>query len=389
MSMSGIASMLAQTGANIGQQIGAPVAGLGQGLGGMLQGRAERQRQQETAEEVQRLIQQNANNPAQLNALGQKYASEGSNDMAKLFFDAAKTATGKVTGRGKGELMALANNPEFNVFDQKQQSGYLRMAEAFNVSREEAMDIALKARERREGTGKVSSSRSAGQYKDSKGNYYELSIVRTDQGEQSRWMPISTGAPATPQGKVTPVGGAFKESAAERVGRDVETAGGETEAQEFAKLRIEAVDSLPQIEGTIQSTEKSLEILETIKTGGWSTAAVRAASRFLGVTPKSEAEFNLLAGQQVLDGLSAFEGAISEGERNYLESLYQDLKESKGANRGILELMLDKANRALRDAETRANSSTFQEYLDNRQDYRAPLEKPNQRVNYTDLQRGA
>ena len=111
MSMSGIASMLAQTGANVGQRIGAPVAGLGQGLGGMLQGRAERQRQQETAQEVQRLLQQNANNPAQLNSLGQKYASEGNDEMAKLFFNAAKTATAKETAgqqRGvQGGLMAI------------------------------------------------------------------------------------------------------------------------------------------------------------------------------------------------------------------------------------------------------------------------------------------
>ena len=111
MSMSGIASMLAQTGANVGQRIGAPVAGLGQGLGGMLQGRAERQRQQETAQEVQQLLQQNANNPAQLNSLGQRYASEGNNEMAKLFFDAAKTATAQETAgqqRGvQGGLMAI------------------------------------------------------------------------------------------------------------------------------------------------------------------------------------------------------------------------------------------------------------------------------------------
>jgi len=387
MSMSGIASMLAQTGANVGQRIGAPVAGLGQGLGGMLQGRAERQRQQETAQEVQRLLQQNANNPAQLNSLGQKYASEGNDEMAKLFFDSAKAATGKVTGRGKGELMALANNPKFNVFDQKQQSGYLGMAEAFDVSREEAMEIALEARERREGTGKVSSSRGAGTYKDEKGNYYELGIVRTDAGERKQWTPVSPGAPATPSGKLTPVGGAFKESAEEKASRDVDTAGGETEAQEFAKLRIEAVNSLPQIEKSISDAEQSLEILETIRTGGWSTAAVRAAYRFLGVEPQSEAEFNLLAGQQVLAGLNAFEGAISEGERNYLESLYQDLERSNGANKGILMLMLDTAKRTLRDSKTRANSDTFEEYLQNRESFDAPLGEPVKRVNFSDLSR--
>jgi hypothetical protein len=202
-------------------------------------------------------------------------------------------------------------------------------------------------------------------------------------------MPISTGAPATPQGKVTPVGGAYKESAAEKTERDVDTAGGTTEAEQYAELRIEAVGSLPEIESTILSTERSLQVLDTIKTGGWSTAAVRAASSFLGVEPKSEAQFNLLAGQQVLNGLSNFEGAISEGERNYLQSLYQDLKRSEGANRGILELMLDTANRSLRDAETRANSGTFQEYMENRQSFDEPLAEPNKRVNFNDLKRGS
>jgi len=109
--MSGIASMLAQTGANIGQQIGAPVAGVGQNIGGMLAGRADRKRQQATAQEVQQLLQQNANNPAQLNSLGQKYAAEGNNDMAKLFFDAAKAATTKEAAGQKrgvqGGLMAI------------------------------------------------------------------------------------------------------------------------------------------------------------------------------------------------------------------------------------------------------------------------------------------
>ncbi len=101
--MSQIASMLAQSGANIGQQIGAPVASFGQGLGGMLTARKEKQEQQAIAQEVQSMLKKHANNPAQLNALGQKYASEGNNEMAKLFFDAAKTATGKIdAGKAQG-----------------------------------------------------------------------------------------------------------------------------------------------------------------------------------------------------------------------------------------------------------------------------------------------
>ena len=109
--MSGIAGMMAESGANIGRQIGAPIAGVGQNIGGMLVGRADRKRQKATAQEVQQLLQQNANNPAQLNSLGQKYASEGNNDMAKLFYDAAKASTAKEAAgqqRGlQGGLMAI------------------------------------------------------------------------------------------------------------------------------------------------------------------------------------------------------------------------------------------------------------------------------------------
>jgi hypothetical protein len=391
-----IAGMLADSGASIGSTIGGGIAGLGKAAGGMLQSRADAKNKAEQQSAIEKELQQYANDPAQLNAMGQKYQSQGRADVAKAFYEAAKQASAKVdkktaatTGRGKGELMALANNPKFDITNQKMQSGYFGMADSFGVSREEAMQIAIDAKKGRDGTGKVTSSRGAGTYRDEDGNLYELGIVRTDAGERKNWTPISPGAPATPSGKLTAVGGSYKESAAEKTERDVDTAGGTTEAEQYAELRIEAVDSLPEIESTILSTERSLQVLDTIRTGGWSTAAVRAASRFLGVEPKSEAEFNLLAGQQVLAGLSNFEGAISEGERNYLQSLYQDLTRSNGANRGILELMLDTANRALRDAETRANSGTFQEYMENREDYRAPMGQRPRTVNFNDLPRGS
>lgn len=109
--LSGIASMLAQSGANIGQQIGAPVAAFGQGIGGMLTARQEKQKQQAVAQEAQNMLQKYANNPAQLNAMGQKYATEGNDPLAKVFFDAAKAAVQKETAgqqRGvQGGLMAI------------------------------------------------------------------------------------------------------------------------------------------------------------------------------------------------------------------------------------------------------------------------------------------
>jgi len=113
-----IGGMLARSGQAQGQQIASGFQQLGQGLGGLFSGaaktvgsRRERKEREATAQEVQKLLQQNANSPAQLNALGQKYASEGNNEMAKLFFDAAKTATATETAgqqRGvQGGLMAI------------------------------------------------------------------------------------------------------------------------------------------------------------------------------------------------------------------------------------------------------------------------------------------
>ena len=91
--MSTVASMLAQSGANIGSQIGSPIASFGQGLGGMLTARKEKQREQAAAQEAQNLLKQYANDPAQLNALGQKYATEGNDALSKVFLDAAKATT--------------------------------------------------------------------------------------------------------------------------------------------------------------------------------------------------------------------------------------------------------------------------------------------------------
>ena len=161
-----IGGMLARSGQAQGQQIASGFQQMGQGLGGLfsgvtkgLQKRQERKDREAAAQEVQQMLQQYANNPAQLNALGQKYASEGDSDMAKLFFDAAKAAvtaqekrTTAISGRGQGELMALANDPAFDLNNQQQRAGYLGMADSYGVSRQDAMRIALDAQKsKREG----------------------------------------------------------------------------------------------------------------------------------------------------------------------------------------------------------------------------------------------
>lgn len=391
--MSAIASMLAQSGQNIGQQIGAPVASFGQGIGGMLTARAERRREQEAATEAQNLLRQYANDPAQLNAMGQKYASEGNDPLAKLFFDAAKAAVQKETAgqqRGiQGGLMAITQAASRGVPLEGLQEAQ-RSVIALGGTQAQIME-AYKAGQDRD-TGEGQTFASAGRYKDKENNIYVATEVRTrGGGVRIDYSPVTPGAPENPEGKLTPIGGAYSLSASERISMEEETAGRTTKAEGFAESQQEAVDSLPKIEVAIGNAEQSLELLQQIKTGGFTTAVVRSAQRFLGEEPKTQAEFNLLAGKTVLDNLSKFEGAISEGERMYLERLYQSLERSGGANQGILESLLQEAQFYLADAQAKANASSYRDYLDNRPTYSSVVARQEdqkegpQKVNFVDL----
>ena len=114
--MSAIASMLAQSGQTIGQQIGSPVREFGTGIGGMLTARKEKQREEEQAKEIEKLLQENANNPAALEQMAQSYYIRGQNVLAETFSraaQAAKTKTaqetlaGAVTGMQEKNPQAL------------------------------------------------------------------------------------------------------------------------------------------------------------------------------------------------------------------------------------------------------------------------------------------
>jgi len=94
-----IAGMLADSGASIGSTIGGGIAGLGKAAGGMLQSRADAKNKAEQQSAIEKELQQYANDPAQLNAMGQKYQSQGRADVANAFYEAAKQATAKRTAR--------------------------------------------------------------------------------------------------------------------------------------------------------------------------------------------------------------------------------------------------------------------------------------------------
>lgn len=94
-----IAGMLASSGQNIGSTIGGGLAGIGKSVGGMLQSRADAKNKAEQQSVIEKELQQYANDPAQLNALGQKYQAQGKADVAKAFYEAAKQATSRRTAK--------------------------------------------------------------------------------------------------------------------------------------------------------------------------------------------------------------------------------------------------------------------------------------------------
>jgi hypothetical protein len=111
--------VLASAGINIGNQIGRATEQLGQNVGGMLTDVGRGFSERRSSREAQELLQQYANDPAQLNALGQKYATEGNDALSKVFFNAAQQATTKATAgqqRGvQGGLMAITQAAARNI----------------------------------------------------------------------------------------------------------------------------------------------------------------------------------------------------------------------------------------------------------------------------------
>jgi hypothetical protein len=154
---------LPQAGLSAGQMIGSAFGQLGGSIGGMLTrgGEAIREgREAESAQqEFQQLLAANQNNPDALRTAGQQMMTNRDPNMqrlGKMLVDEANRVEGvqtkaeekrvaATTGRGTGELLALANDPAFNLNDAKMRSGYLGMADSYGISRGDAMRIALEA----------------------------------------------------------------------------------------------------------------------------------------------------------------------------------------------------------------------------------------------------
>jgi len=125
----------------------------------------------------------------------------------------------------------------------------------------------------------------------------------------------------------------------------------------FISDGITAVGQLPNI-------KRGLKLLESVKTGG-ATARSKAVTDFFGTTSGDISELNNILAQNVLAGLAAFTGAISEGERQFIERMQTGL--SQGTEFNIRELqrmerILDKqVSRAKRAAKASGDQFSIDE----------------------------
>lgn len=339
--------------------------GVGQTPGLM---RMERQRVDRQAE-IKKLLQENMNNPEKLQQLAQQYLSQGQEDIAKAFTNAATQATARqeqrkeaATGRGEGELMALANDTKFDLNDQKMRSGFLGMADAFEVSRGRAMEIALKAREAKKGKDDDFRKSDEVIIRDSEGNKFTQYSIQDINNPAAtpviKYVPIGD-APDQPVGDVTIISqrtgaGAFDKP---RIAGDVR------EEQEFADLKVEATAQLPELMSQSRILDDAVAALETMESQGLPEVIVNTIRSEFGVQDPDIAEYEMLVGELMFSRLKPlFGGVISEGERQAIVGLYNDMKRGKPANRRILMQLQKKVKETIVKANLMRRADSFDDY---------------------------
>lgn len=378
-----IGGMLARSGQVQGRQMGQAFSQLGRGIEGMLGGiaggiaaREERKDAERAQQQFQQILGAYQNNPAGMRTEAQSMiASRDPNlqRVGKLLMDEADRVEGvqtkaeekrvaATTGRGKGELLALANNPQFNVMDQKQQSGYLRMAEVYGVSREDAMRIALEAVENRK--GKDGDFRKTGEItiRDQEGNeFIEFSIQNInapDSDPITKTIPVGD-APDEPVGKTQIISSTTGASAFDKP----EIQGDVTTAQEFSKVRVQAAEEIPTLVSQRNDIELAIESLDQISTAGIPAQVENYLRSATGGQDPNVANYELLVGEAMFARLKPlFGGVISEGERQAIEALYSNLKRGNPANRSILQQMKRKLDETIEKGNLIRSSENFDEY---------------------------
>lgn len=294
----------------------------------------------------------------------------------------AASELGKTTGdpardRGRARLRALAMNTKFNPEDPKQLEGYLGIARAARLSEDEAMQILstergtaidrFKASRTGAGSGKTTFF-GGGKYKDNRGLEYRITEIRNPDGTLSdKYQPVGHQIPyafsykdpdtgATVKNRLTEKGGAYGETAGERLGRfeeeqeikknvDITKADIIKESDNFSDLRMKASQRLPEVESTLADVNDLLEIVEVIDQGGSLVPLMNNIERVLGTEETDPGKLRIIAKELLVGRIKSFGANPTEGERQYLEQLIPALENSQGVNKAILNRLKERLGR--------------------------------------------
>ena len=262
--------------------------------------------------------------------------------------------------RGRGDLKAMAVQKGFNEQDPRMLNAYLSMADKFNVSRSEAMDILAKERgtavERakiaRTGAGSGQFGFAEGEtFVDNKGNYYAQGTRRNKiTGDfEVVFDPITPGAPDVPSGELTPVMPGTLETAGQRIARELKVAEGKSqlditeaitinEAEDFNEQRIKAADRLPAVNQGLQKVNAMLQIVDGLSTGSTLDDMQDLVQTALGYRETNRGVFEKLALQLVADNIKTYGSNPSDGERQAVQAMLPSLQNTSAINREILEM---------------------------------------------------
>ena len=131
----------------------------------------------------------------------------------------------------------------------------------------------------------------------------------------------------------------------------------------FSEGQLEAVKNKNEIDANLIGLQESLELAKTVKTGGPINNMTLSVQKFLGTTPADKAELEFRLATRMLSNLkSTFGGVISEGERNYLNSISPSIDKSSAANMVMLETLLEIQKRVKVRNDLFLSSRNLEEY---------------------------
>ena len=186
-------------------------------------------------------------------------------------------------------------------------------------------------------------------------------IVRDEQGNQFQSIPVLDQSTGEMVNKLIPIGGELVsrvgETPLQTQERAIETAGGTVTAKgQATRIQTTINDGINAAEG-LGTLNRSLELLQTIKTGGLAGAQLRF-EQFFGVQGADEAELGANLLRTVLSQLRPTFGAqFTEREGTKLERIEAGIGKSTEGNIRVLKQLKTIIEREARRGITAAKKS--------------------------------